>query len=137
MHRDELLVIDDDPDFRELVSLFAEELGVTCVPASTPDEGTTLAEREAPRLRAVLLDYFMPGNDPARTAAAIKRRVGPDVPVVLVSAAVDVAELAALADLDRYLAKPFDLESLREILTPRTRKGGTAGAPPSRGVTKR
>lgn len=117
MKRDEVLVIDDDADFRALVSLFAAELGIACLEASTPGEGTAIAEREGTRLRAVLLDYFMPGNDdPARTAAAIRNRVGPDVPVVLVSAAVDVAELAARAKLDRFLAKPFDLQSLRALL---------------------
>jgi len=117
MVRDRVLIIDDDPDLRELVSLALSDWGLTGVEAGDCREALPLLERERGRLCAVLLDYFMPGLEPCACAKAILERVEPGVPVVLVSAAVDIAERAAELDLTRFLSKPFDMAQLRrEVL---------------------
>jgi CheY-like chemotaxis protein len=116
MLRDRVVVIDDDPDFRELLAICLSDLGLTCVEAPTCAEALPLLERERGRVRAVLLDYFMPGLAPDACARAILDRVDPDVPVVLVSAAVDISERAAELGLTRFLAKPFDIAELGEIV---------------------
>jgi CheY-like chemotaxis protein len=64
----------------------------------------------------VLLDYFMPGLTPAACVRAIRDRIDPSVPLVLVSAAVDIAERAAELGLTRYLAKPFELVQLQDAV---------------------
>ena len=116
MARDRVVVIDDDPDFRELLALWLRDWGLTCVAASSCDEALPLLERERGRLRVVLLDYFMPGLSPSVCAREILDRVDPGVGVVLVSAAVNVAELAAGLGLTRFLAKPFDVAELGDIV---------------------
>ena len=116
MRRDRVMVIDDDPDFRELVALCLEDQGFTCVGAPTCGEALPLLDGERGRLRAVLLDYFMPGLAPSACARAVLDRVEPGVPVVLVSAAVDIAERAAELGLTRYLAKPFDISALGDLV---------------------
>ena len=133
MVRDRVLIIDDDPDLRELIALGLDSLHLTAVEAACCTEALPLLERERARLRAVLLDYFMPGVSPAACAAAVLARVDPGVPVVLVSAAVDIAERAAELGLTRYLAKPFDLSELHALVQapPSEPPSEPASEPPS------
>lgn len=117
MVRDRVLIVDDDPDLRELISMAVQDWGLTGVEARDCLEALSLIEQERGRLHTVLLDYFMPGMDPCACAKAICARVEPTVPVVLVSAAVDIAERAAQLQLTRFLSKPFDVAQLRrEVL---------------------
>lgn len=120
MLRNRVLVIDDDPDFRELVALTLSEWGLHCIQVADCAKALPLLERERGRLRAVLCDYFMPGLSPCECTRAIHERIDPAVRVVLVSAAVDISERAADLGLARFLAKPFDLEQLHDaVLGPR------------------
>ncbi|WP_437795984.1 response regulator [Sorangium sp. So ce693] len=120
MVRNRVLVIDDDPDFRELVAISLNGWGLQCLQVADCVEALPLLERERDGLRAVLCDYFMPGLSPRDCARAIRARVDPAVRVVLVSAAVDVSELARGLGLARFLAKPFDLDQLYDaVLGPR------------------
>jgi len=116
MLRDRVVVIDDDPDFRELLCFCIADLGFTCVEAGSCCEALPLLDRERGRVRVVLLDYFMPGLSPPACARAVLDHVEPGVPVVLVSAAVDIAARAAEVGLGRFLAKPFEISALREIV---------------------
>ncbi|WP_437481941.1 response regulator [Sorangium sp. So ce1014] len=120
MLRNRVLVIDDDPDFRELIALSLNEWGLQCIQVADCAQALPLLERERDRLRVVLCDYFMPGLSPCDCVKAIRERVDPGVCVVLVSAAVDISELAADLGLARFLAKPFDLDQLHDaVLGPR------------------
>jgi CheY-like chemotaxis protein len=116
MARDRVLVIDDDPDLRELVGLLLLDWGLVAVEATDCASSLALLERERGHLQAVMLDYFMPGLDPRVCTKEILARVEPGVPVVLVSAAVDVSARAAEVGLVRFLAKPFEAAELRAAL---------------------
>ncbi|MFT3768818.1 MAG: response regulator [Minicystis sp.] len=111
-----VLVIDDDPDLRMLVGICVADWGLTCVEACDCASALPLVERERGRLHAVLLDYFMPGFEPPRCTSEIRARVEPGVPIILVSAAPNVAERAAELGLDRFLSKPFDVAQLHDEL---------------------
>jgi CheY-like chemotaxis protein len=67
------------------------------------------------RVCLVLLDYFMPGMDPARCARELCSVARP-TRVVLCTAAVDPAARAAEVGLSRWLAKPFELEALQTLV---------------------
>lgn len=69
MSRDDVLVVDDDPEFRELVGLVLEPLGVRVLDAEDERSALRLAETASDRVFLVLLDYFMPDSDPARCAS--------------------------------------------------------------------
>jgi DNA-binding NtrC family response regulator len=116
MKRDRVMVIDDDGDFRELMDLFLAGWGLECVAAAECAEALPLLERERGRLRAVLLDYFMPGIEPAACLKEVLERLEPGVRVILVSAAVDIAERASELGLATFLAKPFETEQLEALL---------------------
>jgi CheY-like chemotaxis protein len=109
-----VLVVDDEPDIRELVRLALEHLaGWRVLVASGGAEALTISAADQPE--AVLLDVMMPGMDGPETA----RRLGDDprtcdIPVVLLTArAMSPAELTATGTpAAGVLAKPFDVMAL-------------------------
>ena len=89
--RDHVLVIDDDADFRELMVMIGQLCAVPVLCACNCRDGLKMLIRQHARIKMVLLDYFMPGVEPATCASTICTKAGPQVPVVLVTAAVDPA----------------------------------------------
>jgi CheY-like chemotaxis protein len=128
MERDAVLVIDDDPDFREMVQMLLGD-SVTVFEAADCAAGLELLERERARVRLVLLDYWMPGKTPGECARCLMERAAPGVDVVLVTAAPNAAERAAELGIPRYLSKPFEIEQLERLAlrrTPAHEPGGVA-----------
>ncbi|MGH6689102.1 MAG: response regulator [Vicinamibacterales bacterium] len=110
MSDDAILIIDDDADLRDLVRLVVEPTNVDVVEAATCGEGIAALRANRERVRLVLLDYFMPGMDPACCARELSSLASPTV-IVLCTAAVDPAGRAAEVGLSRWLAKPFELNA--------------------------
>jgi DNA-binding response OmpR family regulator len=112
-----ILVIDDDPSIRLLVSDVLEAEGYTV--AAAPDGFAGLRAIEADRPDCVVLDVMMPGMD----GHAVLQRIraadgGPDLPVVMLTAAADDAQAwrAWTEGVDYFLAKPFEPEELLRYL---------------------
>ncbi|MGN6332245.1 MAG: response regulator [Motilibacteraceae bacterium] len=105
-----LLVVDDEPDIRELARLSLERVGGFAVhTAGSADEALAAVEQVRPDL--VLLDVMMPGTDGPALLARIRRSPGgEDVPVLFLTASVQDHQLAGLRALDvlGVLSKPFD-----------------------------
>jgi CheY-like chemotaxis protein len=114
---DSVLVIDDDADFRGLVSTIGEMYGVPVLEAPDCLAGLRVLAREHSRIKLVVLDYFMPGMDPAACGAALVAKAGPAVPVVLVTAAADPANRARELQLTQWFAKPIELSVITDLLT--------------------
>ena len=131
MSDDAILVIDDDADLRDLVRLVAEPTNVDVMEAATCAEGISKLRANRARVRLVLLDYFLPGIEPACCARELCSLVGSTV-IVLCTAAVDPAARAAEVGLSRWLAKPFDVDVLetlvREAARPQHQAPSTASA---------
>jgi len=114
---DSVLVIDDDADFRGLVSMIGELHGVPVLEAADCSSGLSLLTREHSRIKMVVLDYFMPGMDPAACGAAIVAEAGPAVPVVLITAAANPGARASELHLSHWFAKPIELSVITDLLT--------------------
>ncbi|HYR84207.1 MAG TPA: response regulator [Terriglobia bacterium] len=114
--RDSVLVIDDDPDFRALVETMAELYEVPMLQAPDCRKGLKVLEREYSRIKMVFLDYFMPGMEPVRCAAAIIAKTGSSVPVVLMTAAVNPGARAAELKITRWISKPVEASVLKDLL---------------------
>ena len=114
MSDDAILVIDDDPDLRDLVRLVVESTAVDVVEAATGVEGIAALRANRDRIRLVLLDYFMPGMDAISCAQELCRLVDPTL-IVLCTAAADPSGRAAEVGLSRWLAKPFAVEALESL----------------------
>jgi CheY-like chemotaxis protein len=108
-----ILVVDDEPVVRAVVRDVLCEEGYAVVEA--PD-GRTMLEilaRECPDL--VLMDVMMPGIDGREVYRVLRSREDlPDVPVVMMSAAVQATRLDP--SIAAFLPKPFDLDRLMETV---------------------
>lgn len=105
-----ILVIDDEPDIREIVKLSLEMMGgFEVLLARSGAEGLAKAASEVPD--AILLDGMMPDMDGATT---FKRLRGLEktrtIPVVMLTAKVQSVDLGQFQKMgvDGVLAKPFD-----------------------------
>jgi DNA-binding NtrC family response regulator len=116
-----VLIIDDDADLRDLVRLVVEPTNVAVVGAATCIEGIAALRANRDRICLVLLDYFMPGMDPACCARELCGAAG-STPVVLCTAAVNPAARAAEIGLSRWLAKPFELDALQTLVRDATQQ---------------
>ena len=116
-YRDSVLVIDDDEDCRTLIGSIAQSSGLRVLEASDCRGGLSVLEREHDRIKMVILDYFMPGMEPKKCAAAIIAKAGPLIPVVLLTAAVDARARAAELKISRWISKPFEPSALTSLLT--------------------
>ena len=109
-----VLVIDDDSDFRDLVTRFLGKEGFRVVSASDGDEGLMRARQLRPAL--ITLDVLMPGLDGWSLLAALKAEPAlADIPVIMLTIADDRNKGFALG-ASEYLTKPLDRGRLAAIL---------------------
>ncbi|GAA5072947.1 two-component system OmpR family response regulator [Thermocatellispora tengchongensis] len=105
-----LLVVDDEPNIRELLSASLRFSGFEVVAAADGREAVQLAERVRPDL--VVLDVMLPDLDGFAVAERL-RAVGRRVPVVFLTARDGTDDkVAGLALGDDYVTKPFSLEEV-------------------------
>lgn len=94
-----ILVVDDDPDARELLSNYIFEQGAIIIPAASGEEALQLARQHQPDL--ITLDIMMPGLDGWATLQAIKADAQiADIPVVVVSIVADKSKATVLGAVD-------------------------------------
>ena len=109
-----VLVIDDDPDVRVLMSRLLAKEGFAVVLACDGTEGLARAREVRPAV--ITLDVVMPGVDGWRTLAALKSDPDlSDIPVVMVTMTEDRRTAYALGACD-YLVKPVDPGRLARLL---------------------
>jgi CheY-like chemotaxis protein len=107
------LVVEDDPDLRELLATILEAEDLDVESAENGRQALESMERRRPDL--ILLDMRMPVMDGWAFCRELDRR-GPRPPIVVLTAATDPAERAAEVRADGWLGKPFDYRSLRAQL---------------------
>jgi DNA-binding NtrC family response regulator len=110
-----ILLVDDEEDFVEMLSLRLEAVGEEVTPANSGRECLQVLEQRD--VDVVILDVKMPGMDGIETLQEIKRRF-PLVEVILMTGhgTVESAiEGQALGAFD-YLLKPADFNELVEKL---------------------
>jgi signal transduction histidine kinase/CheY-like chemotaxis protein len=113
-HERTVLVIEDDPMIRELMSRFLGKEGFHVVLATNGDEGIRLAQTLNPSV--ITLDVMMPGVDGWTVLANLKTHENTcDIPVVMLTIVDDRGRGFALGAAD-YLTKPIDWQRLGAIL---------------------
>ncbi|HWL84368.1 MAG TPA: response regulator [Polyangiaceae bacterium] len=109
-----ILVVDDDVDIRETISMILEDEGYAVACACNGLEALEyLRENGAPDL--ILLDLMMPVMDGAEFCA--RKRQDPrfsDIPVVIVTASGQAKEHASALNARDLLYKPLALDTLLE-----------------------
>jgi CheY-like chemotaxis protein len=103
-----VLVVDDDASIRELLSTALEEDGYEVVPAVNGQDALAVCERWRPDV--IVLDLMMPVMDGWTFAKRLRER--DEIPIVVLSAATDLARHAKTIGAAAVVGKPFDLDQL-------------------------
>jgi CheY-like chemotaxis protein len=126
--RPAVLVVDDDPDVRQLLVGFVEHGGYRAVTAPGPAEALAALEGE-PQIALILSDVRMPGTEDGINFIRTARRRWPAVPLAAVTAYP--ADLDALLDTPEWpilvLTKPVRLGQILEVLRLAVRSAGPGG----------
>ena len=111
-----ILVIDDDPAIRELLSTILEADGYEVVTAQSGEEAIGWLRRQ--HFELAITDLIMPGMDGIQTLTALKD-LAPDLEVLILTG--NAGSESAIAALKQgacdYLQKPIDRVQLRHALT--------------------
>jgi putative two-component system response regulator len=103
-----VLVVDDDPAIREMVSFTLEQLGCQCEAAENAGRGLEILKQRP--CEVVLLDLKLPDRDGYEVCQELRQHPFPsNLRVIVVSGAKDKSELseALVRGADDYLPKPF------------------------------
>ena len=115
MARYDVLIVDDEQDFREIMVKKLSKRDLSC--DSAPDGATALEMITAKNYDVVLLDVKMPGMDGIETLRKIKN-IAPMVEVVMLTghASVESGINGIKYGAFDYLMKPMETELLMEKL---------------------
>jgi len=108
-----ILVVDDDEAIRRIVLDVLEWEGYRVEVAGDGLEALDLIDRSPPSL--ILLDMRMPVLDGWEFVQELTKR-GVRVPIIVMTAAVNAQQWATDIGADAYLAKPFDLVDLIDLV---------------------
>ncbi|WP_126308270.1 response regulator [Methylomusa anaerophila] len=108
-----ILVIDDQPGIRRLLTEVLQDEGYNVVTAANGYEGVQLARDIKPAV--ILMDMKMPGMDGIEALREIKRQ-GQGEKVIMMTAygELDMVNEAREAGMRDYITKPFDIMQLCE-----------------------
>jgi|GEM_PF-2338657 len=109
-----VLVIDDDPNARDLVARYLIREGLQVATASSGEEGLALAEKLKPD--AIILDILMKGLNGFEVLARIKASPELNATPVIMCSILDERERGISLGAVGYLTKPFDSEQLINVL---------------------
>lgn len=116
---DKILIIDDEPTIRHMVTRILERAGYSTVAAVNGAQGYACFCRERPSL--VITDLIMPVREGIETIHRI-RRDGADVPIIAMSGSItrkggaDFLAMARELGATEILRKPFEPVELLDVV---------------------
>jgi two-component system response regulator PilR (NtrC family) len=116
MSKQTVLIVDDEPDIRELLDITLSRMGLSTCSAATLAEARSLFDEKHPNL--CLTDMRLPDGNGISLVEYIQAE-NPDVPVAMITAhgSVETAIEALKAGAFDFISKPIELEGLRNIVT--------------------
>ncbi|MPN18837.1 Transcriptional regulatory protein SrrA [bioreactor metagenome] len=105
-----VLIVDDDPNIRELLALYLEKEGYDCHHAADGDSAIEQAKMLQPVL--ILLDIMLPKKDGWQVIREIRKTL--DVPVIMITAKGEEPDKITGLEIgaDDYVTKPFSTKEL-------------------------
>jgi CheY-like chemotaxis protein len=112
-----VLAIDDNEEFRNLITELLEPFGFEVISVASPVKALEKFTREKDKFQLVLLDYYMPQLDGAKTFEWLKK-LNPDVRVIIVSGAEELRlrQILSQHQIDGYIRKPFRIQEALHII---------------------
>lgn len=113
----DLMIVEDDADISDAMAAALEDHGYAVIVAANGQEALDEL-RAATRLpRLILLDLMMPVMDGWQFRAVQKAEAAlADVPVVVLSAHIDVRSAAEQLGAVAWMKKPIDLRTLLQVI---------------------
>jgi DNA-binding response OmpR family regulator len=110
-----ILVVDDEPEVRQMMEHFLTERGYEVRIAENGRLGLLAVDAFAPDV--VLLDMHMPEMDGLETLKHLAARA-PSLPVIMITVNDDVETTARLLQMGAadYVPKPFNLDYLEQAI---------------------
>jgi CheY-like chemotaxis protein len=108
-----ILIVDDEPDVRKVLSLYLEQSGYAVVSAGSAEEAIPLAESG---VDAVLMDIELPGVSGLVAVVAMAKKTRAPIFLMTGHSDLEVEKDALMLGAKALFPKPIDLPSLREKL---------------------
>jgi two-component system phosphate regulon response regulator PhoB len=109
-----ILVVEDEPDIRELLTFTIGRAGYDVIAAETAEQALQKMDKGLPEL--VLIDWMLPGMDGVELARRMRRdELTAELPIIMLTARGEEGDKLKSFDVgvDDYVTKPF---SPRELL---------------------
>ncbi|QDP72896.1 sigma-54-dependent Fis family transcriptional regulator [Legionella israelensis] len=116
MKKNKILVVDDEPDMRELLSLTLSRMGLDCDCAENYQQGINFIDNN-PHYDLVLTDMRLPDGDGIEIVKHIQKH-NLQIPAAVITAYgnVEGAVNALKAGAFDYVSKPVDLPMLKDLV---------------------
>lgn len=110
MLKTKILLVDDDPNIRQLVNLYLEKEGFEVIMADRGDTAVKLFRQSPPNL--MLLDLMLPGMDGWEVCREVRKTS--NLPIIMLTAKDETFDKVLGLELgaDDYIVKPFDMKEL-------------------------
>lgn len=117
----EVLVVDDDQDICEHAALLLKKMNIRAEWVLSGAEAVNrviLAQEAGRGIDVCLIDWKMPEMDGVETTRRIREKIGPDTPIIIISAYdwSEIEEEARAAGVNAFIAKPMFQSSLYNVL---------------------
>ncbi|WP_405103947.1 response regulator transcription factor [Oceanobacillus sp. FSL H7-0719] len=101
-----ILIVDDDPNIRELLRFYIQREGYKAIEAA--DGAEALTQLDSIQIQLAIVDIMMPNIDGYQLCEEIRQTY--DIPVLMVTAKGEIQdkEKAYAAGTDDYIVKPFE-----------------------------
>lgn len=110
------LIIDDEPDIRDLIQMTLERMDIECSSAATFSEAISLLEQQ--EFHFCLTDMKLPdGNGMDLIALAQKKYKKMPIAMITAFGNMETAVAALKSGAFDFIAKPIDLARLRDVVT--------------------
>ena len=123
-----ILVVDDEPSIREVVSLYLEQMGFAPTAVGDGQSALDILRTDPPDL--LILDVMLPGVDGYEITRQV--RANSEIPIILLTARNDEIDRILGLELgaDDYVVKPFSPRELVSRVKAVLRRTQQAAAPP-------
>lgn len=117
----DVLVVDDEQDMCEHAVLLLNKMNINAkwvLSGAEAVEQITLAMECGRNIDVCFIDWKMPDMDGVETTRKIREKVGPDTPIIIISAYdwSDIEEEARAAGVNAFIAKPMFQSSIYNAL---------------------
>jgi two-component system alkaline phosphatase synthesis response regulator PhoP len=113
--RNNILVVDDDPDILEALKVMLEDQGYSVETAQNGNILQFLDQTNLPSM--IILDVMLSGMDGRNIAEKLrKKKETKEIPIVMISANPGAATDCVKRGANAFLAKPFEIDDLLNVI---------------------